>query len=85
MKKELDVKYEVGVKAEEPMAVLQKSELSYGQGLDALALALVVSALNAEIPKETFLETMGSRYDELLDYANKHDTFFKEDTTNTIH
>ena len=74
-KKELDVKYEVGKKAEELMAVLQNSELSFGQGLDALALAIVVAALNAEIPKETFLETMGIRYDHLANYAKENDTF----------
>ena len=84
-KKELDVKYEVGEKAEELMAVLENSELSFGQGLDALALALVVSALNAEIPKESFLKTMGIRYDHLANYAKEHDTFYKEDTTNNIH
>jgi hypothetical protein len=84
-KKELDVKYEVGKKAEELMAVLQNSELSFGQGLDALALAIVVAALNAEIPKETFLETMGIRYDHLANYAKENDTFYKEDTTNNIH
>ena len=84
-KKELDVKYEVGKKAEELMAVLQNSELSFGQGLDALALAIVVSALNAEIPKETFLETMGIRYDHLANYAKENDTFYKEDTTSNIH
>jgi hypothetical protein len=84
-KKELDVKYEVGKKAEELMVVLQNSELSFGQGLDALALAIVVSALNAEIPKETFLETMGIRYDHLANYAKENDTFYKEDTTNNIH
>jgi len=84
-KKELDVKYEVGKKAEELMVVLQNSELSFGQGLDALALAIVVSALNAEIPKETFLETMGIRYDHLANYAKENDTFYKEDITNNIH
>jgi len=84
-KKELDVKYEVGKKAEELMAVLQNSELSFGQGLDALALAIVVAALNAEIPRETFLETMGIRYDHLANYAKENDTFYKEDTTNNIH
>jgi hypothetical protein len=67
------------------MAVLQNSELSFGQGLDALALAIVVAALNAEIPKETFLETMGIRYDHLANYAKENDTFYKEDTTNNIH
>jgi hypothetical protein len=84
-KKELNVKYEVGEKAEELISILQNSELSFGQGLDALALALVVSALNAEIPKETFLETMGVRYDHLANYAKENNTFFKEDTTNNIH
>ena len=85
MKKELNVNYEVGEKAEELISILQNSELSFGQGLDALALAIVVSALNAEIPKETFLKTMGARYDQLSDIASKHDGTFLEDTSNNIH
>ncbi len=85
MKKELNVNYEVGEKAEELISVLQNSELSFGQGLDALALALVVSALNAEIPKETFLKTMDARYDQLSDISSKHDGTFLEDTSNNIH
>jgi chromosome condensin MukBEF complex kleisin-like MukF subunit len=84
-KKELDVKYEVGKKAEELMAVLQNSELSFGQGLDALAFALVVSALNAEIDKESFLKTMGVRYDHLSNLTKDHDETFFVDTSNNIH
>ena len=86
MKKEMkEVNYKVGAKVKELIAVLEKSELSFGQGLDALAFALVVSALNAEIDKESFLKTMGVRYDYLLNLTEDHNETFFVDTSNNIH
>ena len=89
MKKEIkEVNHKVGAKVKELIDVLQNSELSFGQGLDALAFALVVSALNAEIDKESFLKTMGVRYDYLSNLTNltkDHDETFFVDTSNNIH
>ena len=89
MKKEIkevkEVNYKVDAKVKELIDVLQNSELSFGQGLDALAFALVVSALNAEIDKETFLKTMGVRYDHLSNLSKDHDETFFVDTSNNIH
>ena len=86
MKKEMkEVNYKVGAKVKELIAVLEKSELSFGQGLDALAFALVVSALNAEIDKDTFLKTMGVRYDYLSNLTEDDDETFFVDTSNNIH
>jgi len=86
MKKEIkEVNYKVGAKVKELIAVLEKSELSFGQGLDALAFALVVSALNAGIDKDTFLKTMGVRYDYLSNLTEDHDETFFVNTSNNIH
>ena len=86
MKKEIkEVNHKVGAKVKELIDVLQNSELSFGQGLDALAFALVVSALNAEIDKETFLKTMGVRYDYLSNLTEDDDETFFVDTSNNIH
>ena len=71
-KKELKgVKVEVGTKAQEIITSLESSNLSFGQGLDALALALVVSALNAEIDRENFIKTVSARYDYLSSMVEK--------------
>jgi hypothetical protein len=86
MKKEIkEVNHEVGAKVKELIDVLQNSELSFGQGLDALAFALVVSALNAGIDKDTFLKTMGVRYDYLSNLTEDDDETFFVDTSNNIH
>ena len=64
MKKELNVEFSVGKSASEIMEFLrQNKEINFAQALDALSLALVVSAFSAGVSKKEFMENTNSFWD----------------------
>lgn len=64
MKKELDVEFSVGKSASEIMEFLRDNkDITFAQALDALSLALVVSAFSAGVSKKEFMENTNSFWD----------------------
>ena len=64
MKKELNVEFSVGRSASEIMKFLEEDKnINLGQALDALSLALIISAFNAGVSKKEFMDNTNSFWD----------------------
>jgi hypothetical protein len=78
MKKEIDVPFSVGKKASEIIKFLQKDKsINFGEALDALSMALVVSAFNAGVSKKEFMDNTNAFWDGIMNEMN--------DTNKTLH
>ena len=78
MKKELDVEFNVGKSASEIMELLRDSKgMTFGQALDALSLALIISAFNAGVSKKEFMDNTNAFWDGIMNEMN--------DTNKTLH
>ena len=67
MKKEVDIAFEVGKGAKEVMKFLENKKYTFGEALDILSMALIVSAFNADIDKAEFLNNTSIFWDGLKD------------------
>lgn len=72
MKKEIDVPFSVGKQASEIIKYLQTKDIKFGEALDALSMALIISAFNANVSKEEFMSNTNSFWDELKKEVEEH-------------
>ena len=72
MKKEIDVPFNVGKQASEIMKFLRNKDIKFGEALDALSMALIVSAFNAGVSKEEFMSNTNDFWDELKKEVEEH-------------
>jgi hypothetical protein len=57
--------FEIGKNAQAIMRSLQDKKLTFAQALDILSMALILSAFNAEIDKQDFLNNTSDMWDML--------------------
>jgi hypothetical protein len=65
MATETELIFEIGKNAQEIMHSLQGKKLTFAQALDTLSVALILSAFNAEVDKQDFLNNTGEMWDLL--------------------
>jgi len=72
MKHETNIDINVGKRASEIIKFLQSDEnLTFGEVLDALSMALIFSAFNASISKEEFMDNTNKFWDSMQEEVNQ--------------
>lgn len=77
MKKEIDVPFPIGKGAGEVMKFLVGKNLSVGEVLDVLSLALIFSAIDANVSKEEFMSNTDEFWDNLKEEMKTNNNFYK--------
>ena len=62
--------FEIGKNAQSIMRLLQDKKLTFAQALDILSVALILSAFNADIDKQNFLDNTSDMWDMLKEEVN---------------